>query len=72
MLKPHPEIIDQSIYYLWPHHFIPIFIDVSLYLKAGEGVVNGPGDDHVVVDHNEEGDDQHTVPKALDIVALVI
>ena len=29
--------------------------------KAGKGVVDGPGDDEVVVDHHEEGDHQHPV-----------
>ena len=33
--------------------------------EAGEGVEEGPGDDHVVVDDDEEGDDEHAVAEAL-------
>jgi hypothetical protein len=33
--------------------------------EAGEGVEEGPGDDHVVVDDHKEGDDQHSIAEAL-------
>ena len=33
--------------------------------QAGHGVEESPGDDHVVVDHHQERDDQHAVAKAL-------
>ena len=41
----------------------------SIYIltrgEAGEGVVDGPGDDEVVVDSHQKGDEQHSVAKSL-------
>ena len=33
--------------------------------EASEGVVDGPGDDEIVVDHHQETDHQHPVAQAL-------
>ena len=37
----------------------------QLRREAGKCVINGPGDDHVVVDADQEHDDEHPVAKAL-------
>ena len=39
-------------------------------LESSEGVVDGPGDNHVVVDDDQEGDDQHAVTQALQSIRL--
>ena len=37
----------------------------QLRREAGKCVINGPGDDHVVVDADQEHDDEHSVAQAL-------
>ena len=41
----------------------------SIYIltrgEAGEGVVDGPGDDEVVVNSHQKGDEKHSIAKSL-------
>ena len=46
--------------------------DKMCNLESRESVVDGPGDDHIVVDDDQEGDDQHAVTQALQSIRSVL